>query len=146
MTTTLAAAAHAVADVIDAYNLDFVGNGGGWHVLYAERPGRAGEGSPQRRVATAKVRAALDIVTGELRSIGETVTGEELSDRTRRALHAGDLHLSQHWAIYATPLSGPVRAAAWHLEAAYDAALAGDEAQCAAHLAETMTELGQVRA
>jgi hypothetical protein len=140
-TTSIAATAHRIADAIDASNLDGIA----WHIHYTG-PGApsADEVKTRRPIASAEIRAALAPVTAELRSITDNVTGDELSARTRRFLHADDLEIRPNWVLPITTLDGPLRAAAGHWNEAYRMLADGAATGAAASLALVEAELERV--
>jgi hypothetical protein len=139
--TSIAATAHRLADAVDANDLDGIA----WHIIYTG-PGApsADEVKARRPITPAEIRAALAPVTAELRSITDNVTGDELSVRTRRFLHADDLEIRPNWVLPITTLDGPLRAAAWHWNEAYRMLADGSATSAAASLALVEAELAKV--
>lgn len=114
-TTALTRLATGVADAIDAmvlqseYQVYYTGP-------YAEDPDHEySEIRPRKMVSGAVVRAALTLITGEIRA-GVAVGELKLSRGAWRALHCGGLEVQHRWEIYSSPLpSGPVCSAGWRL-------------------------------
>jgi len=135
--------AHAIADAIDATDLDDIP----WSVVYVGRGTPSmGELRPHRPITAPQLRELLAPVTAELRGLSEAEAVDgSLTDRTRFFLHAAPkLQHEPGWALTDTPLGGPLRAAAWYWEVAYGHLTVGDLAEAAKNLAEAVAELATI--